>query len=97
MRKSKAKSSFQPKRQIGLSGRKRYVFVSSTKEMIQLTVQQYKEYTSRFGHGGKIGGNAFRIVDWTRSERASYAYDKKDPIDDEAIKALKSGLVLQIL
>jgi hypothetical protein len=34
---------------------------------------------------------------WTRAKRISYAYDKKDPLSDDDIKALKEGKVLQML
>jgi hypothetical protein len=34
---------------------------------------------------------------WTRAKRVQYAYDKKDPLSDDDIKALKEGKVLQML
>jgi hypothetical protein len=58
---------------------------------------QFQKYTKQYGHGGKIGGNAFQIPLWTRAKRISYAYDKKDPLSDDDIKALKEGKVLQML
>jgi len=58
---------------------------------------QYQKYTKQYGHGGEIGGNAFQIPYWTREKRKSYAFDKKDPLKDEDIKALKEGKVLQMM
>ncbi|KAI4765088.1 hypothetical protein E4T52_00022 [Aureobasidium sp. EXF-3400] len=58
---------------------------------------KYQKYTKQYGRGGKIGGTAFQIPYWTRQRRTQYAYDKKDPLKDEDIKALKEGKVLQMM
>ncbi|KAG9660995.1 hypothetical protein KCU64_g2844, partial [Aureobasidium melanogenum] len=58
---------------------------------------KFSQYTKSYGIGGKIGGEQFKITKWTRQERAKYAFDNKDPLTDEQIKALKDGMVLQIM
>ncbi|KAG9854314.1 hypothetical protein KCU98_g1783, partial [Aureobasidium melanogenum] len=58
---------------------------------------KFQKYTKQYGRGGKIGGGHFKITKWTRQKRAKHAFDKKDPLGDEEIKALKNGMVLQIM
>lgn len=40
---------------------------------------------------GKLGGDRFDITKWSRQERARHAFDKKDPLPDDVVKALKEG------
>ncbi|KAH0339813.1 hypothetical protein KCU81_g7121, partial [Aureobasidium melanogenum] len=58
---------------------------------------KFSKYTKSYGAGGKIGGEQFKITKWTRQERKKHAFDNEDPLTDEQIKALKDGLVLQIM
>ncbi|THX45545.1 hypothetical protein D6D06_10435 [Aureobasidium pullulans] len=58
---------------------------------------KFNKYIKSYGKGGKIGGEEFRIPLWTREKRKKYAFDKKDPLSDEQIKALKDGMVLQMM
>ncbi|KAK6003277.1 hypothetical protein QM012_001122 [Aureobasidium pullulans] len=58
---------------------------------------KFSKYTKTYARGGKIGGEQFMITKWTRLERAKYAFEKKDPLTDEQIKALKNGMVLQTM
>jgi hypothetical protein len=36
------------------------------------------------------GGSSFNILEWTRKERASCAFDKKDPLGAEELRRLKT-------
>ncbi|KAI5235432.1 hypothetical protein E4T43_09272 [Aureobasidium subglaciale] len=58
---------------------------------------KYQLYTKKYGKAGKIGGEAFQITKWTRQKRAKHAFDKKDPLTDDQVKALKDGMVLQMM
>ncbi|KAI4723830.1 hypothetical protein E4T49_08445 [Aureobasidium sp. EXF-10728] len=58
---------------------------------------KFQKYTKTYGKGGKIGGQAFQITKWSRAERKKHAFDKKDPLSDDQIKALENGMVLQIM
>jgi hypothetical protein len=40
------------------------------------------------------GGSSFNILEWTRKERAKFAFDKKDPLSAEQLKRLKDGEIL---
>jgi hypothetical protein len=50
-----------------------------------------KDYKSQYGTGGKIGGTKYDITKMKRKERASYAFDNKDPLADVSEKDLKEG------
>lgn len=54
-----------------------------------------KDYKQSYGIGqGKtktIGGHKYDITRMSRAERASYAFDKKDPLADISDKDLKEG------
>ena len=43
------------------------------------------------GRRGKIGGENYNTSKMTRQERASCAFDKKDPLADVSAKDLKEG------
>jgi hypothetical protein len=40
------------------------------------------------------GGTSFNILEWTRKERAKFAFDKKDPLSAEELRRLKDGEIL---
>jgi hypothetical protein len=44
--------------------------------------------------GPMKGGDSFNILEWTREQRAEYAFDKKDPLNDEVVEQLRKGAVL---
>jgi len=44
--------------------------------------------------GPMKGGSSFNILEWTRKERAKFAFDKKDPLSAEDLKELKNGGIL---
>ena len=50
-------------------------------------------YKRKHGTGGRnpIGGTKYDITRMSRKERASYAFDKKDPLADVSEKDLKEG------
>lgn len=53
-----------------------------------------KGYKQKHGTGkgaGTIGGTKYDITKMSRKERASYAFDKKDPLADISDKDLKEG------
>jgi predicted KAP-like P-loop ATPase len=51
--------------------------------------KRLKDYKSN--HGPKIGGTKYDITKMSRKERASYAFDHKDPLADISDKDLKEG------
>ncbi|KAH7090730.1 hypothetical protein FB567DRAFT_626667 [Paraphoma chrysanthemicola] len=51
--------------------------------------KRLKEYKSN--HGPKIGGTKYDITKMSRKERASHAFDGKDPLADIPEKELKAG------
>ncbi|KAH7075406.1 hypothetical protein BKA63DRAFT_296884 [Paraphoma chrysanthemicola] len=51
--------------------------------------KRLKEYKSNYGP--KIGGTKYDITKMSRKERASHAFDGKDPLADIAEKDLKAG------
>jgi hypothetical protein len=54
--------------------------------------KRLKAYKRSHGTGnGKIGGTKFDITKMSRKERASHAFDKKDPLADISDKDLKEG------
>lgn len=48
-------------------------------------------YKRKHGVGSKIGGTKYDITRMSRKERASHAFDKKDPLADVSDKDLKEG------
>ena len=50
---------------------------------------QFKKFSKDY----KIGGERYNILKMSREERASYAFDKKDPLADISDKALQEGNV----
>ncbi|KAI1871409.1 uncharacterized protein JN550_004403 [Neoarthrinium moseri] len=50
-------------------------------------------YTKSYGKRGKIGGEQFNIMKMSRKERASHAFDKKDPLAQFSEKDLREGNV----
>jgi len=44
--------------------------------------------------GPMRGGSSFNILEWTRKERAEFAFDKKDPLSAEELRRLKNGDML---
>jgi len=50
-----------------------------------------KKYKKLRGHGGRIGGTQYDITKMSRRERASHAFDNKDPLADIPIKELKNN------
>lgn len=48
-------------------------------------------YKRKHGKGSKIGGTNYDITKMTRKQRASHAFDKKDPLADVSEKDLKEG------
>ncbi|KAF9734850.1 hypothetical protein PMIN01_07753 [Paraphaeosphaeria minitans] len=47
----------------------------------------------RYSTSGKIGGTKHDITKMSRTERAGYAFDKKDPLRDVSAKDLREGLI----
>ncbi len=53
-----------------------------------------KDYKSKHGTGGgKIGGTKYDITRMSRKERASHAFEGKDPLADISEKDLRDGLL----
>jgi hypothetical protein len=52
--------------------------------------KRLKEYKSLYGNP-KIGGTQYDITKMTRKERARYAFDNEDPLQDVSEKDLKEG------
>ncbi|KAF9698365.1 hypothetical protein EKO04_003417 [Ascochyta lentis] len=50
-----------------------------------------KAYKQSHGSGGKIGGAKYDITKMSRKQRASHAFDKKDPLAGISDKDLKEG------
>jgi hypothetical protein len=44
--------------------------------------------------GPMKGGSSFNILEWTRKERAKFAFDGKDPLSAADLKELKNGGIL---
>ncbi|OTB09545.1 hypothetical protein M426DRAFT_316097 [Hypoxylon sp. CI-4A] len=54
---------------------------------------EWKRKFRKFARDYKIGGEKYNILKMSRSQRASYAHDKKDPLADVPDKALQEGTV----
>jgi hypothetical protein len=52
--------------------------------------KRLREYKAEHG-SPKIGGTHYDITKMTRKQRANYAFDKKDPLQDVSEKDLKEG------
>jgi hypothetical protein len=50
-----------------------------------------KSYSTGTGRTRTIGGYKYDITRMPRAERASYAFDEKDPLADVSDKDLKEG------
>jgi hypothetical protein len=57
--------------------------------------QQFKDQ-QKYGMelGPMKGGSSFNILEWTRKERAKFAFDGKDPLSAADLKELKNGGIL---
>jgi len=62
-----------------------------------LNFEQFKNfeeaYTTQKPRSRKksIGGHEYNITSWTRKARAEAAFDNKDPIPDDIVKAIRRG------
>ncbi|KAI2628795.1 hypothetical protein GGR54DRAFT_636509 [Hypoxylon sp. NC1633] len=54
---------------------------------------EWKKKFKKFSKDYKIGGEKYNILKMSRKERASYAFDKKDPLAEFSDKALQDGAV----
>lgn len=52
---------------------------------------QLKEYKELHTPNKKLGGEHYNILKMTRAQRASYAFDKKDPLAQFSEEDNKSG------
>jgi hypothetical protein len=92
------KAGFEPEK--GLPGTKELIEKAEPSDTSKLPAKKekdpwgwnkrFKEYKSLHGTP-KIGGTNYDITKMTREQRASYAFDEKDPLADIAIKDLKEG------
>ncbi|KAI1380358.1 hypothetical protein F4677DRAFT_406562 [Hypoxylon crocopeplum] len=54
---------------------------------------EWRKKFKKFSKDHKIGGEKYNILKMSRRERASYAFDKKDPLADLPDKAIQEGNV----
>lgn len=60
-----------------------------------LTELQLKKYKKNHSASGNlIGGSNYDILKMSRSERARYAFDKKDPLKAVSAKDLREGNIM---
>lgn len=56
-----------------------------------LILLQLREYKKNYTGGNKLGGERYNIMKMSRKERASYAFDKKDPLAEFSEKDIMEG------
>ncbi|KAK9780694.1 hypothetical protein SCAR479_01880 [Seiridium cardinale] len=50
----------------------------------------------KYGSGGKMGGDKYNILKMSRTERAKYAFDHKDPLAEFSVKDLREGNLMAV-
>lgn len=56
---------------------------------------QFQEHQKLFATtGGKLGGKHYDITQMSRSERAGFSFDGKDPLKEFSDKDIKSGVLV---
>ncbi|KAK6071562.1 hypothetical protein SCUP234_09673 [Seiridium cupressi] len=53
-------------------------------------------HAKNYGSGGKIGGDKYNILRMSRTERAKYAFDHKDPLAEFSVKDLREGNLMAV-
>ncbi|KAF3023089.1 hypothetical protein E8E14_013268 [Neopestalotiopsis sp. 37M] len=56
--------------------------------------KNFTAFAKSYGSKGKIGGDEYNILKFSRKERAKHAFDKKDPLAQFSEEELKSGNVM---